>query len=470
MVNDNKINDTKLLTHEATALFIQENVKYNAPPDLYDLDQEFANTKNNKNRITVIALIVFTVVFVSAAYFVTKYIEDQNSKIPISINAFEDVNLREIFDKAKQYEKEMSDAEREMTDIQLKKTEKVNKLKSDADSAIKLIETENPKTKVADINFIKTELEKNIVNETQYWENEILKVQDKINKVQEKIDSYDTRILEKAKEQESIINNQQKRFDMEMEKSVAYYEEKINELKSEHIEEIENINLNNNNIIETLIKKHNEFVQSLEDKYNPSFDETYDFLNREFQDADQFTISADDIYNTIYNEGLIEKDLITQKIENMYITEDVINRLKEIPYYNSPKQAINFIEEQYHESVNEYSRLISEVTPVLDSKNSLIAKQSNELGQLDYFVKRFVKENRVNGVIIDPRSKKLKVYIDPIYDVKSGTVGYVFRNDSDFIGTVKFSYDGSTLIAQMESLKSRDRNFAPFDMILLNLD
>ena len=74
-----------------------------------------------------------------------------------------------------------------------------------------------------------------------------------------------------------------------MEKSVAYYEEKINELKSEHIEEIENINLNNNNIIETLIKKHNEFVQSLViTSYSIHYTKLYEHKDNKSQKQDKW--------------------------------------------------------------------------------------------------------------------------------------------------------------------------------------
>lgn len=472
MVDDNQIvKDPKTLTHQATSIFIKDNMKNNAPPELYDLDMEFANTKKNKNRITVISLIIFTLIFLAAAFGVTKYIEYQNSQIPISINAFEDVNLREIFDKAKQYEKEMRDAVRDLNDLYIKKEASFNELNRNADNAISIIEAENPTNKNVQIKQIKIKLEESIQRDEEFWSGEINSVKDRISTIQEKIDSYDTRILEKAKEQESIINNQQQRFDMEMEKSVKYYEEKIKGLQEDHLSQIDTISLTNKDIITTIRRKNRENVNDLEEKYNPDFTEDYTFLeNSPEKEISAFEFVSNKINDIVYKEGLLNRDDVKSQITDIYQAENIFLRLKEIPYYNSPKQAIGYLEQKYHESVNKYSSFISNVSPILVDKNIKINAQLSELEQLNYFLTNYVKTNRVNGVIIDPRKKNIKLFIDPIYKVKDGTVGFVFRNDSDFIGTIEFKTNNGILVGKILDLVDKNRGLNPFDMILINLN
>ncbi len=471
MVNDNQIvEDPKTLTHQATTIFIKDDSNNNAPPELYDLDLEFANTKNNKNKITIVSLIIFTLIFIAAAYGVTKYIEYQNSQIPISINAFEDVNLREIFDKAKQYEKQMRDAVRDLDDLYIKKEAAINELNRNADSAISIIEEDNPANKTSQIKQIEIELTESLQREEEFWSTEITMAKARISSIQEKIDSYDTRILEKAKEQESIINNQQQRFDMEMEQSVKYYEDKIKGLQDDHLNQIDNISLTNKDIISTIRRKNEENVVSLEDKYNPDFTEDYLFIDETSeQEVSPFKFVSEDIRDIIFNEGLLIRDDVESQITDIYQAENTFLRLREIPYYNSPKQAIGYLEQKYHESVNEYSSLINDVSPVLENKNTKIEEQFGELEQLNYFLTNYVKTNRVNGVIIDPRKNSIKVFIDPIYKVEDGTVGFVFRNDSDFIGTIEFETTNGILVGQVLDLVAKDRGLNPFDMILINL-
>lgn len=471
MVNDNQITDNaRLLTHKATTLFIKGNTSSSAPPKLYDLDMEFANTKKNKSRITVVSLIIFTLLFSAAAYGVTQYIEYQNSRIPISINAFEDVNLREIFDKAKQYEKEMRDAVRDLDDLYQSRENALDQLNVNAENAIRIVEAENPKNKVTRINRIKLELNNTLETEEELWAGEIEKAKERINSIQVKIDSYDTRILEKAKEQESIINNQQQRFDIEMEKSVKYYEEKISQLQIDHISQIENINLTNKDIVTKIRSKNKRYVESLEEKYNPEFSEEFSFLSiYEKKEVKAFNIRAEAIDDIAFKEGLIDKGQIADRIKEVYQAERTFIKLKEIPYYNSPKQAIGYLEEKYHNFVDEFNNLVSNVTPLLKDKNRRINVQEGELEQLNYFLTSYVKKNRINGVIIDPRYDHIKLFIDPIYQVTDGTIGFIFRNDSDFIGTIEFKTYNGELIGVIKQLVDGERGINPFDMILIKL-
>lgn len=478
MVNDNQIiEDRRLLTHEATTLFIREEIGHNAPPELYDLDQEFANTKHNRNKVITISLIVFTTLSIAAAYGVTRYIEYQNSRIPISIDAFEDVNLREIFDTAKKHEKEMQDARRDLEDLYQGKEAAINALKESAERKKDVVETENPPDKAAQLRRIDRELEENIKIEEAVWDAEIAKVQARIDRIQEDIDSYDTRILEKAKEQEELINNQQKRFDMEMEKSVEYYEKKIQEIQEGHASQLESINRNNQEIIETIKVKHIEEVSRLENLYNPELDDDFDFLvDYEQPELKQYYLNVKNINPVIFDEEILDKDNVQARLDQLVLAENTFKKLREIPYYNFPDSALQYLETQYNRSVGHYAQVIKNVAPVIEGKNSIIEKrnalissQYSELEQIDFFLKSYVKGNRINGVIIDPRPRNMKVYIDPIYEVYSNTVGFVFRNDSDFIGTIKFKEHDGNLVAVIDQLLNKDRGIKSFDMILIQL-
>jgi len=463
------IEDPKYLTHEATSIFIRGDIQKNMPPDLYNLDQEFAKTKKNRNSITILSLIIFTLLFLAAAYGVTKYIEYQNSQIPININAFEDVNLREIFDKAKQYEKEMKSANRDLEDLYIKQESALKELTRIAQDKINLIEAQNLGGKDRQIKLIENQLAEQLKNEEIVWTSKISDAQEKIKIVQDKIDSYDTRILEKAKEQESIINNQQKRFDMEMEESVKYYEDKIQKLKSDQIKQLEIINQANKDIILTLKSNNQALIKSLEEKYNPVFGEDFDFLeaNGENVNLPEFSLNAKD--QILFNEGLLSLESLNKSIDDFYNVSRVFEKLGEIPYYNSPSDAILYIEKLYYSSIDEFTNFVDRVSPLLTSKNILIENKISEIEQYGYFLQDFVKTNRVNGIIIDPRNRDIKLFVDSMYNIKPQSIGYIYRNDSDFIGTIKFKTVKGRLVGNIEELASSNRGLKPFDKILIDL-
>ncbi|MBN2617940.1 MAG: hypothetical protein JXR64_06475 [Spirochaetales bacterium] len=471
MVNENEITpDVRELTRKATSLFIRSSISNTEPPKLYNLDVEFANTKKNKNLIITGSLVIFILVSLAAAFFVTKYIEIQNSKIPISINAFEDVNLREIFDKAKQYENDMKNAQRDLQDLYSNRDTAIKTLQTNAENAIKLLDTQNSEDKNYRISRIRTELKNNIASEEELWQAEISLVNDRIKSIQDKMDTYDTRILEKAKEQEELINNQQKRFDLEMEESVKYYENKIKELVNEQSREIKELTLTNNNMLETVKYKYEQKIDILENLYNPLPEDDFLFLNNyESAQSPNIVLSSNSINTELFNEGILDKNHIENEINNINQVNSVFKKIKEIPYYNFPSSALLYIEDSYKNTIHEYSNIIAKLTPVIENKNRQIQEQKTALDQLGFFLTNYIQKNKINGIVIDPRGQMIKISIDPIYTITNGMTGYVYRNDSDFIGTVKLYNEGQNQIAEIDQLSNPNRRIEPFDMILLNL-
>lgn len=466
MDNDDKIEkDIRHQTHKATSLFIKDDIKYNNAPNLYDLDLEFSNTKKNKNIVIPVTLILFTVISIGASYWVTQYIAYQNSQIPISINAFEDVNLREIFDKAKQNEKELENAKRALSDAEKESKDKISQLINSAEREISIIEEENSINKNSEIAKINSELQSELAMEEALFESERITLENKILEIQNNIDSYDTRTLEKAKEQEDLINNQQKIFDMEMSETVKYYEDKISNIEINKTNEIDDITANHNSLVSTIKYNNRLAIMALESKYNPVNDGNDTFIGDEIEKP-YATIENTKIDGSYLYDETISKEYVTKQIGFIEKSEEIINTLKEIPYYNYPREAIEYLEYNNHLTINNYKTLIGKVS---ETKEELLRKES-ELDQLDFFLYTYVKKNRLNGVIVDPRTDDIKIFIDPIYSIKDDTVGLIYRNDSDFIGTVKFKNIDNKIVAHTLKLVDSNRPMEPFDMILIDLE
>ena len=472
MVNDNQIiPENRILTHEATTIFINEGKDLTNSPKLYDLDLEFSNTKKNKASVIWISLILFTLLFIAAAFGVTKYIEVKNSQIPISIYAFDDINLREIFDKAKQHEKDMQLALRDLEDLHKRKEKRLDGINQIAIDNISILEANNSAENIVKINKIRKQLPIDVEKETEVWDNKISKVKKRIKAIQKEIDSYDTRILEKAKEQEAIINNQQERFDIELSNSIKYYEDKIKMIQNDYNAKIKTINYTNKQIIYSIKEKNSEKISELEDRYNPDFTDDYLFIKEPQMSKPIFKMdSSTNIPTVLLSEKMITKEGIYSSARDYYRGIKTFNRLEEIPFYNSTLNSIKYLKGLYTDSANQYAELLGNVTTNLEWKNYRINRQGGELEQFNYFMTSFVKNNRINGVIVDPRDVAIKVFIDPIYSVKEGSIGYIYRNDSDFIGTIKFSYVGNILKAFVNKLSDDDRKIEPFDMILIVIE
>ncbi|MCF7950373.1 MAG: collagen-like protein [Spirochaetaceae bacterium] len=91
---------------------------------------------------------------------------------------------------------------------------------------------------------------------------------------------------------------------------------------------------------------------------------------------------------------------------------------------------------------------------------------------LDYSL----RNNKENGYVLDPsNTENIGVYISRVFRfanenrLKTGDVGYVFRNEDEPIGYIRFFVDEGKIIASLIELVAADNELRPFDKILLDL-
>ena len=103
MDNDNKINELQeAQTHKEVQLFLKDelkNLSYSKAAQ-YNLEEEYARTKQHKNRSVVIILCVCAVVVSLLVAGLTLFITSQNRKIKVNIDTFNDLNLRALLNSA----------------------------------------------------------------------------------------------------------------------------------------------------------------------------------------------------------------------------------------------------------------------------------------------------------------------------------------------------------------------------------
>ena len=90
---------------------------------------------------------------------------------------------------------------------------------------------------------------------------------------------------------------------------------------------------------------------------------------------------------------------------------------------------------------------------------------------LDYSL----KDNQENGYIIDPRNlASIVVYVSKVFRfelgsrLKNGVTAYVFRNEKEPIGYIRFSEASGGMVVALVELTSSDKQLQPFDKIMFN--
>ncbi len=109
------------------------------------------------------------------------------------------------------------------------------------------------------------------------------------------------------------------------------------------------------------------------------------------------------------------------------------------------------------------------LTETVESKNAIISRMDRAINQYLYSLDYLTKKNRENGYILDARNPELIIlYINRIYNINDGDLGYVFRRDDKFIGTIRFSVFPDDITGSLVGLASEKEPFEPFDKILVD--
>ncbi|MCF7927774.1 MAG: hypothetical protein K9L68_02030 [Spirochaetales bacterium] len=472
MDNEDKVRD---LSVRGKNIFLKDVIQeMSHRRQLYNLEDEYEKTRKNKSVLVPVIIAAFIAIVALGAVLLTNRIQAQAGQVNVSISGFEEVNLREILDTAKRYENELQQAERELEAIVNERDERIETVKSEIERRIEIVNNQelSAAVRTSRINEIKQERAAKIEEIEASFAGRIDEQEEKIEDIEERIAEYDSRQLEQARRQEQVINNQQRLFDIEMEKTVNYYESRLSELEANHRRQINEIKSHNEELVSLLKENHRRELNRQFMRYNPNFKDPQ--LRRILQSnagSDRSETALLREYRQVLDtEGVISRGGIEDLHETSRNLFLIVSRLQKIPYRNSVDLSIDRIEAMQEEMLGEYEMLRDELSRLLEEKNLLIEKQRAALDRFRYAVEDLTLRNSENGYIIDPRdSERIVLYVNSINPLEEGDTAYVFRRDDELLGTVTVYKEDNRWFARLNSLAGEEASIQPFDKILLDI-
>ncbi len=474
MGNENEIKD--LTKVEGKSIFLQDviNELTKQAPPTYDVDTEFAKARKNRSIFVPIIIILFVLVFIGVAVGVTIYSQNQSKNVSVSISDFQDVNLRDILDKAKKNEDAMRNLKRELEDLKTEQETMIQQAREEAQRNIEILDNENlsQDVKAARIRSIRTKEAANIEKIRKEYGDKIKQKEEQIAALQAEIDAYDARQLAQAKQREEVLNNQRRLFDMEMKKATDYYENKIKELTDSYTKELKDAKQHQEELVKLLKGNYEKALQDQFNLYNPTFgeDRVKGILNRPIEKGVIGPKTFGGYRTTLQKEGIATPEEYAALQRQLDDFSALLKRMKNIPYKNSMPQALNQVEYLGYLMVRDYDGLLDELVGAVDAKNRTIGQQNDTITQFLYALDFLTQKSRENGYVLDPRnSDRIVVYLDKLRPVKDGALAYVFRRDDEPIASVRMRVKGDSIYANLVSLESKDKPIEPFDKVLVQL-
>ena len=469
MDNDRKVKD---IVSQSRKTFLDWKNLEIGNKDLYDLEKEFSATKKNKNYLVIITILIFLIVFVGTAYAVTRYIQESGRIVPIEIRDFEDVNLKDILDVAKNYEQKLERARKELKALNAEYEASVNDVRSEREreSLIVRESSKSDEEKNRSLAALRRNERRDIAALDKEYSKKIEDKEKEISEIEKAIASYDATVIEQARKQEELLDNQQKKAELEMENTVTMYESRINDMEKRHESEISSLKNDNRRLVSVLKSRHKNELESMFNKYNPVFEEEkYLKILDDRRSAASAEFAGDKSVKILEKNDILTAAEIRGVRKDASDIENMIERLKKIEYENSVPEAFERLYEKGSRIISKYEKGWERSAASLEIRNEVISSFSSAF---DYYI----SETGVSGYILFVEDNdRILVYMNRILELSDGDRGYVFRTDSELIGEIEFYTEENTVFAKLVPPADGGETAAeveikPFDRILVQVE
>ena len=435
-------NEVKYLLEKTKSVFLPGDFSDpDGKPELYSLEEEFRKTKRNKNRRFIGLVFLFLLAIISIALIITFFVQERGKNQKVDISSFQDLKLKEMIDSSQKKEGELEIARKELGNLEMEYSRELARLKRDFDELKHIIQSRDisEEEKKAQIAKLNTEYNLKIRKiKTKYSPRMSVK-NGEINKLEKEIRENENELGKNSSNKISILEGESKLSALERNKLSGTYENRIDQMSDEAKEEIE-----------YLIKK-----------YNPDFAESElkRILDKPVKGAAKVS-PLNGIENDILSEKVSTEDKISRLQTNVNDSYKLNDRMEQIPYINSPGKTVVHISAKFKDVVNTYDGI------TVGLVNSL-RKKNQQLKFYDYAFYFMIKDEKESGYILDPRDTSLiGVYMNKVHIVRSGDLGYVFRQDDEFIATIKFKRSYGVTVAELVKAE-KGLKMQPFDKIML---
>lgn len=402
-----KTNDALKFLNEAADVKIEK-------PSSYSLNDEFTGIKSHKSYFIYAVISSFTIALLLSTYIINSVIIKQTSRIEIDINDFEDINMKELFDKFRDSAATIDKMERDNGLMRANYERSIDRLKIKASQDIARIEMNRN---------ISSEKKEKLINEIRARQNEEINImrrenENKIKSMEKALTSAKNDFEASRIKSDRLMNE----YSESVNKKLAYFRaEADTRLSREH----EIYSARERELEAKLLRQKQEYDESVERMMR----EQKELASKYRADLQQDTARSKELEENLarlrheYGENTKQMNQERENLGNLY-------KLENLKFLESEK----FLT-MYRYALNFYSTSSGE-----------------------------------HGIVIDPRNESgIVVQINPVYALKPGMTGYVLTRHNNIIAMVEFSSPGGQAIARVTK-KFRNETILPFDKVLLITD
>ncbi len=231
-------NNSNSQRHKDVVLFLKEELKRiqeNRDVKTYNIEEEYAKTRKNKAVSVWIMLCSCLVVIILSAFLISLSISRKNSEISVSLNVFDDLNLKSLVNNVQKIQENYENALKNKALIQSRYDANLTKAASKRDNELFLIKSlnlDNKKERDKRINAVNAEYKQTIAALEEQYANDMENADAEIAVYKEQLDNYDSAKIEAAKERERALDSERQLKELESKMLSERYERQLKELEN----------------------------------------------------------------------------------------------------------------------------------------------------------------------------------------------------------------------------------------------
>lgn len=250
-------------------LFLKDNLRALRQEEqkFYNLEQEFAKTAKNRDYFSVRVISAVAVVIVLVAGLVTWRISEASKNVAVDITVFEDLNLKNVLDLAKKAEVRLDSLNQEKSALSARFRVELDNLTSQKQSELDILAVQRLATAERNrrIRAVEQSFAAKEQNLRSLYDPQFAAIDTEIAEVSKQVESFDSRRIEQAREQQKILDTERSLFELEKNQMKNAYESEITNLR----ERMDVIQKENSRLKTTQIRELVDQYQGRIDELDP---------------------------------------------------------------------------------------------------------------------------------------------------------------------------------------------------------
>lgn len=425
-VNDGGVEKSRGKEKGDVLLFLQEELiplRKKKEVTNYDLEHEYAKTRNNRNISIWVCLGLTLAVVVGVTCAVITKMSATNRTVEVNLDAFEDLNLRNLFNALSKTQDLYEKASKTKAELQAGLDSSLSKAKRSRDSDLEYIRNMKLPKKQRSEKEEKVIARYNAAVKAAHdeYDEKLVAADIELKQYEEQLKSFDSENVEKAQAWEKEMDSQRQVHEIEINRLTEEYETKIDELKQKMKENDDRSYKEKRTAVNDVTNFYEAKVSKLDPVVKDGNVKSIIQNTEEMTDSASFDPEAINGALTNPDEEFTE---LLYEIQQKYDNYIALNNLTStIPYTNGVSKVVKSERQLAYDmtyktastAASKLSMMKAENTQLsaqLENVQSEAANMKEALGNTEILLNAYAASSKVDGFILSTIDSKVIAFIE----------------------------------------------------------